>query len=319
MGFKVKKDMNGIVIKYKARLVAKGYVQQQGINFKEVFAPVTRMEMVRLILALLAKHGWEVHHIDVKFAFLNEIHKKVYVLQPEDYEKKDQERNVYRLLKALYGLKQAPHAWYSRLRRCLESLGFKKCPYEHVVFTKCKGNEYWNIGVYVDDLLMTGSSIENIQRFKDQMRREFNMSNLGKLFFYLGIEVEQRKGCIELRQTGFSRKLLERAGLLGCKSVKYPMEPKFQLNKDVTGKAVDSTMFKSLVGGLWYLVHNIPHISYAVGMVSRFMERPTVQHLSAVKQILRYFACTMEFCLSYSRNSGNHMLSGYTDSDFGGN
>lgn len=171
--------------------MAKGYVQQQVIDFEEVFAPVTRMETVRLILAFSAKYGWEVHHRDVKSAFLNgEIQEEVYVLQPEGFKKENQEGKVYKLLKALYGLKQAPCAWYSRLRRCLEKLGFEKCPYEYAVYTKREGDEFLIIGVYVDDFLITGSRSENVQKFKEQMRREFNMSDLGKLSYYLGIEVE---------------------------------------------------------------------------------------------------------------------------------
>ncbi|KAL8089889.1 hypothetical protein AgCh_039374 [Apium graveolens] len=288
--YKIKKDMDGNVIKHKARLVARGYVQQQGIDYEEVFAPVTRMETVRLILALVAKYGWEVHHMDVKSTFLN--------------------REIQ---------EEAPRAWYARLKKCLEGLGFEKCSYEHAVYTKREGHKFLIIGVYVDDLLITGSTVKNIQKFKEQMLLDFDMSDLGKLSYYLGIEVEQRRGIIELRQTGYAKRLLEKAGMLSCNPTRHPMEAKVQLSRDTTGKAVDSTMFKSLVGGLRYLAHTRPDISYVVGMVSRFMERPTVQHLNAVKQILRYISGTLEFGLTYAENSGNHMLCGYSDSDLGGN
>lgn len=104
--YKLKKDTDGKIVKHKARLVAKGYVQKYGIDFEEVFAPVTRMETVRLLLALAAKNGWEVHHMDVKSAFLNgEIEEEVYVFQPEGFEKQGEEHKVYKLLKALYGLR----------------------------------------------------------------------------------------------------------------------------------------------------------------------------------------------------------------------
>lgn len=135
--YKLKKDMNGDIIKYKARLVAKGYVQKQGVDFNEVFAPVTRLETVRLLIALAAKNGWEVHHLDVKSAFLNgDLQEEVYVLQPEGFVKDGEERKVYRLLKELYGLRQAPRAWNARLNRCLMKLGFVKCPYEHAVYCR---------------------------------------------------------------------------------------------------------------------------------------------------------------------------------------
>lgn len=165
--FKLKKNTNGEVVKHKARLVAKGYVQKQGIDFEEAFAHVTRMETVRLLLALSAKNGWEVHHLDIKCAFLNgEIQEEVYVLQPEGFEKEGQMHKVYRLLKALYGLRQAPRAWYARLKGFLEMLGFTKCPYEHAVYVKREGSESLIVGVYVDDLLVTGTKVENIVEFK---------------------------------------------------------------------------------------------------------------------------------------------------------
>lgn len=135
--YKLKKDANGRVIKHKARLVAKGFVQEHDVDYDEVYAPVTRLETVRLLLALSAKKRWEVHHLDVKTAFLNgDIKEDVYVSQPEGFEKAGEEHLVYKLKKALYGLRQAPRAWYEKLNSCLESLGFFRCPYEPTVYTK---------------------------------------------------------------------------------------------------------------------------------------------------------------------------------------
>ena len=124
-------------MKYKARLVAKGYVQRQGVNYEEVFAPVARLETVRLLLALAAQEDWKVHHMDVKSAFLNgDLTEEVYVEQPVGYEKKDEEGKVYKLKKALYGLKQAPRDWNSKLDQSLVSLRFTRCPLEHAVYMK---------------------------------------------------------------------------------------------------------------------------------------------------------------------------------------
>lgn len=285
--FKLKKNTDGKVVKHKARIVAKGYVQKYGVDYEEVFAPVTRMETVRLLLALAAKNEWEVHHLDVKSAFLNgELLEEVYVSQPRGYEKKGEEHKVYRLFKALYGLRQAPRAWYARLNKCLTDLGFTKCPFEHAVYVRRVGNEALIVGVYVDDLLVTGTTVSSIEKFKEQMGSQFEMSNLGHLNYYVGIEVDQKREYIELKQTAFAKKLLERAGMAECNPVKYPMELKMQLHKDENGEMVDSTLFKSLIGGLRYLVHTRPDISFSVGVVSRFMERPTTLHLNAAKRIL---------------------------------
>lgn len=317
--YKLKKDADGKIIKYKARLVAKGYVQERGVDFDEIFAPVTRLETVRLLLALAAKKGWEVHHLDVKTAFLNgEICEEVYVAQPEGYVKKGQEKMVYRLLKALYGLRQAPRAWYAKLSSCLENLGFKRCAYEHAVYIRQSKGENLIVGVYVDDLLITGTSVSIIEEFKEQMNHIFEMSDMGRLSYYLGIEVKQGDGYIELKQTGYARKILERNGMIDCNPTKYPMDPKEQLDKDEKGKLVDGTQYRSMVGCLRYLVHTRPDLAYAVGIVSRYMENPTVTHQNAVKRIMRYVKGTLEFGLVYSQKGGNNILSGYSDSNLAG-
>ncbi|GJZ21641.1 ribonuclease H-like domain, reverse transcriptase, RNA-dependent DNA polymerase [Tanacetum coccineum] len=135
--FKTKKDANGDIIKHKARLVAKGYIQQHGIDFEEVFAPVARMETIRLLLAIAATNKWEVHHLDVKSAFLHgDLKEEVYVTQPEGFTKEQDKGKVYRLIKALYGLRQAPRAWNIKLDNTLKSLDFKKCALEQAIYTK---------------------------------------------------------------------------------------------------------------------------------------------------------------------------------------
>lgn len=317
--YKVKRDTNGEILKHKARLVAKGYVQRYGVDFEEVFAPVTRLETVRLLLALAAKNQWEVHHLDVKSAFLNgQLYEEVYVNQPEGYVQKGAEKKVYRLFKALYGLRQAPRAWYTQLNKSLEKLGFIKCPLEHAVYTKREGEESLIVGVYVDDLIITGTNVSNIVKFKAEMSREFDMSDLGRLSYYLGIEVEQGKDYIELKQTAYAKKLLEKARMFDCNPVRFPMEPKLQLHKDERGKPVNATEYKSIVGSLRYLVHTRPDIAYSVGVVSRFMERPTAIHQAAIKRILRYIKGTINYGLTYSKGRGNYLLQGFSDSDLAG-
>ena len=148
------------------------------------------------------------------------------------------------------------------------------------------------------------------------MNSEFEMTDLGKLSYYLGIEVSQQKSYIELKQTAYAKKMLEKAGMRDCNPVKYPMETKVQIHKDEAGKQVDATQFRSVIGSLRYLVHTCPDIAYSVGVVSRYMDKPTVLHLNAVKRILRYVKGTLKYGLIYSRGVGNYILSGYADSDF---
>lgn len=186
------------------------------------------------------------------------------------------------------------------------------------MYTRQEKEDVLIIGVYVDDILVTGSCVSSIEAFKKQMSNFFEMSDLGKLAYYLGIEVEQGDGFIELKQTGYAKKLLKQAGLEDCNPTKFPMDPKEQLTKDEGGKQVDATQYRSLVGGLRYLVHTRPDIAFAVGIVSRFMERPTILHMNAIKRIIRYIRGTLEVGLVYSKKNGNNILTGYSDSDLAG-
>lgn len=202
--YKVKKDPTGAIVKHKARLVAKGYVQKHGVDFEEVFAPVARMESVRLAGALASQEGWQVYHMDVKSAFLNgELHEEVYVCQAPGYEEAGKEYKVLKLQKALYGLKQAPRVWNTKLDASLLTLGFARCPLEHGVYLRNTGDNQLLVGVYVDDLIISGSSTVEIEKFKEQMKELFKMSDLGLLSYYLGIEVSQGVNGITLCQAGY--------------------------------------------------------------------------------------------------------------------
>lgn len=199
--FKIKRNADGSIKKFKARLVAKGYVQRHGIDFEEVFAPVARIETLRVIIALAASNGWEIHHLDVKTAFLHgDISEEVYVTQPDGFKVKGSEDKVYRLHKALYGLKQAPRAWNIKLKSILKELNFSKCSKEPSLFKKETRGSLLLVAVYVDDLLVTGSNLDVIQEFKLEMATKFEMSDLGQLTYYLGIEVIQSKESIVLKQ-----------------------------------------------------------------------------------------------------------------------
>jgi hypothetical protein len=178
-------------VKHKARLVAKGYVQKQGVDFEEVFAPVARLDTVRFILALAANLGWKVHHLDVKSAFLHgELEEEVYVTQPEGYVVKGREQNVFKLSKALYGLKQAPRAWNVKLDKSLKKFGFSRCLSEQAVYIRGAGTDAIILGVYVDGLIVTGGNLAKVKLFKTKMMTEFEMTDLGLLSYYLGIEVD---------------------------------------------------------------------------------------------------------------------------------
>ncbi|GJV97484.1 ribonuclease H-like domain, reverse transcriptase, RNA-dependent DNA polymerase [Tanacetum coccineum] len=248
--YKTKRDAKGKIIKYKARLVAKGYVQEQGIDFDEVFAPVARIETVRLILALAAYHGWQVHHLDVKSAFLHgELKEEVYVTQPEGFVQQGNSGKVYKLIKALYGLRQAPRAWNVKLDQTLKLLNFKKCNLEQAVYTRRSKTSTLIVGVYVDDLIITGTPRKEIDVFNPRIRIDLN-DRLSLLAYYLGIEVTQTGGEITIKQTGYINKILKETSMTDSNDTKIPMDPGTKLVKAEDGNSVDATYYRSLIGSL---------------------------------------------------------------------
>ncbi|WVZ54330.1 LOW QUALITY PROTEIN: hypothetical protein U9M48_005142 [Paspalum notatum var. saurae] len=316
--FKLKRDEAGAIIKHKARLVARGFVQQEGIDFDDAFAPVARMESVRLLLALAAQEGWHVHHMDVKSAFLNgDLKEEVYVHQPPGFEIPGKEGKVLRLRKALYGLRQAPRAWNAKLDSTLKGMGFEQSRHEAAIYRRGNGGNALLVGVYVDDLVITGVKDAEVAAFKEEMKATFQMSDLGPLS-YLGIEVHQDDSGITLRQTAYAKRIVELAGLTDCNPALTPMEERLKLSRDSTAEEVDATQYRRLVGSLRYLVHTRPDLAFSVGYVSRFMQRPTTEHQQAVKRIIRYVAGTLDHGLYYPRCPGEAHLVGYDDGDHGG-
>jgi hypothetical protein len=174
------------------------------------------------------------------------------------------------------------------------------------------------VGVYVDDLIITGKRTAEIDLFKREMTKLFRMSDLGNLSYYLGIEVRQERDRITLCQAAYGRKLLERAGLEDCNSCTTPMEARLKLSKESTANLVDKSHYRSIIGGLRYLTHTRPDITFAVGFLSRFMERPASDHYAAVKHLLRYIAGTLDYGCAYTQGNGAPQLTGYSDSDHAG-
>lgn len=312
--YKVKKDAAGT--RHKARLVVKGYVQKYGIDFEEVFAPVARMETVRLILAISAKLNWCVHHLDVKAAFLNGILKEdVYVVQPPGYEVKGSENKVYKLIKALYGLKQAPRTWNRCLDETLKALGFYRCQREAAVYLRTHSSNKLVVGVYVDDMIVAGSDLQEVERFKEEMKSKFEMTDLGKLSYYLGIEVVQEEEGIFIKQSAYAMKVVKLAGLEDGNDAKIPMEPGLKLGKLQSENDVDQTEYRKLVGSLRYLTHTRPDLLYAVGYLSRFMQTPKLEHYKAIKHIVRYVKGTIHYGVRYARSKGEGLI-GFSDSNY---
>ncbi|GJW78600.1 ribonuclease H-like domain, reverse transcriptase, RNA-dependent DNA polymerase [Tanacetum coccineum] len=245
-----------------------------------------------------------------------ELKEEVYVTQPEGFIQQGKSGKVYKLTKALYGLRQAPRAWNMKLDQTLKSLGFKKCNLEQAVYTKKSKTSTLIVGVYVDDLIITGTPRKEIDLFKSQMKDKFEMSDLGLLAYYLGIEVTQKGGEITIKQTGYINKILKDANMMESNDTKIPMDPGTKLVKAEDGNSVDATYYRSLIGCLRYLLHTRPDLSYSVGLLSRFMQEPKDHHLKAIKQVIRYIKGTKEHGIIYKKDGGCK-ITGYSDSSYG--
>jgi hypothetical protein len=165
------------VVRNKSRLVAQGHSPKEGIDYEETFAPVARLEEIRILLAFSVAKGFKLHQIDIKSAFLNGVLKEeVYVRQPSGFECEKYPHRVYKLRKALYGLKQTPRTWNGRLRVFLFERGFKMGKVDHTLFLLRRGRDILIVQVYVDDIVFRGSSNSLVARFAEDMSREFEMS-----------------------------------------------------------------------------------------------------------------------------------------------
>jgi hypothetical protein len=238
------------------------------------------------------------------------------VEQPPGYVKKGEEKKVCRLKKALYGLKQAPRAWYSRIDSFFLKNGFKRCPYEHALYTKeGKDGQLLIVSLYVDDLIFTSSSKKMCDEF---MMDEFEMTDMGLLRYFLAIEVKQGDDEIVISQKKYAKDLLTKFKMEEALPSKIPMEPGLKLSKDDQSEDFDATVYRSLVGSLMYLTATRPDLMFSVSMLSRFMAAPKESHWEAGKRVLRYVRGTIDHGIHYKKVD-NSVLIGYSDSDWGGN
>jgi len=216
-------------------------------------------------------------------------------------------------------LKQAPSAWNAKLDRELLALGFVRSKMDNAVYRRKNRNSFLLVGVYVDDLIISGPDVKGIKVFKSEMKKKFSMSDLGLLSYYLGIEVKQDANGITLCQSSYAAKILESAGMSNCNSCETPMECRLKLRKLKEGEPVNPTEYRSIIGSLRYIINTRPDLAYAVGVVSRYMEAPGKEHWAAVKHILRYLKGTLGYGCKYDKGAElKPILVGYSDSDFAG-
>ncbi|GJW06826.1 putative ribonuclease H-like domain-containing protein [Tanacetum coccineum] len=313
-----KRDERGVVVRNKARLVAQGHRQEEGIDYDEVFAPVARMEAIRLFLAFASFMGFIVYQMDVKSAFLyGTIDEEVYVSQPPGFVDPDHPKKVYKVVKALYGLHQAPRAWYATLSTFLEKHGYKRGTIDKTLFIKKDKKDIMLVQVYVDDIIFGSTKKSWCDEFEALMKSRFQMSSMGELTFFLGLQVKQNKEGIFISQDKYVAEILKKFDLVSVKTAITPMETKMALTKDEEAVDVDVHLYRSMIGSLMYLTASRPDIMFAVCTCSRFQVTPKTSHLNAVKRIFKYLKGKPNLGLWYPRESPFD-LEAFSDSDYGG-
>jgi len=277
--YRTKLNADNSINKHKARLVVKGYAQIFGVDYSDTFTLVARLDTIRLLLAISAQKGWKVFQLDVKSAFLNEVlQEEIYVEQPDGFVIQGAKDKVYLLQKALYGLKQAPRAWYSRIDEHLLNLGFVKSLSEATLYVKLKDNDVLIVSLYVDDILVTGSNELLVEEFKQEMMNVFEMTDLGLMTYFLGIEVKQSQNEVFICQKKYAKEILKKFQMEECKATSTPMNQKEKLNKNDGADKVDEGYFRSMIGCLMYLTTTVPDILFAVSLLSHFMHGASELH-----------------------------------------
>ena len=320
--YTVKRDENGNVTKFKARYVARGYSQVPGYDFVETFSPVTRMDVIRLVICIAAILNLYLFNMDVKTAFLNApVEEVIYVEQPPGFEKygPNGEKLVCRMLKSLYGLKQSPRNWNRTIDEWLVDYGFEVSEADPCLYIKRTNNSITILVLWVDDVVIAGDCLKELNCFKREIADRFSMTDLGELSYILGIKVlrDWQAGTISLSQKLYVTDVLQKFGMEDCRPIGTPAEGCLMKSEN-TGP--DQT-YMSLVGSLLYAsMVTRPDITFAVQSLGRHMQNSTEEHMAAAKRVLRYLKGTKDVCLVYggSQSSENALeVSGFADADWG--
>ncbi|GKA07899.1 retrovirus-related pol polyprotein from transposon TNT 1-94 [Tanacetum coccineum] len=292
-------------------------VQRSKTSVAMSSAPKAENDAVRFA-AFAAHMNMVIYQMDVKTAFLNgNLREEVYVSQPDGFVDPDKPNYVYKLKKALYGLKQAPRAWYDMLSSFLISNDFSKGSVDPTLFIRREGKELLLVQIYVDDIIFAASTPELCDLFAKIMCSKFKMSMMGKISFFLGLQISQSPRGIFINQSKYALESLKKYGYESCDPVDTPMVEKSKLDEDKEGKAVDPSHYRGMIGTLLYLTASRPDLQFAICMCARYQARPTEKHLNAVKRIFRYLKGTVHRGLWYPKDS-SFALTAFADADHAG-
>ncbi|CAL1355627.1 unnamed protein product [Linum trigynum] len=316
--FAEKTNPDGSLEREKARLVARGFEQIPGHDFGDTFSPVLKPTTLRLLLSIAVSQAWPLHQVDISNAFLHgTLNEEVYMRQPVGFIDPGHPDYVCRLRKSIYGLRQAPRAWFHCLSQALRDFGFVASKSDPSLFIYKANSVILYMLVYVDDLVITSTDSRVIQELMVHLRSRFALRDLGRLSYFLGLEVHYTPAGLILNQRKYILELLERSGMAHAKSISTPCtsDQLTQSGSDLSPAFENPTLYRSIVGGLQYLSFTRPDISFAVNHVSQFQQSPSDAHWAAVKRIMRYLQGTITQGLLFQR-SADSQLHGYSDASF---
>jgi len=316
--FRIKRDDSGNISRYKARLVAKGFSQIPGVDFDETFAPVVRIETIRLLLALAAHYSLKIHVVDVIGAYLNgKLNEEIYMQQPQLYE--DGTTRVCRLHRTLYGLKQSGRIWNLQLNSSFLKLGFTRLLSDQCVYIRRQNSDITIVAVHVDDMTVLTSSDALMEQVESELNSEFSIKKLGEIRQLLGMEITRTEESIHLTQVQYITKILEKYQMGKCNPVATPIDPNVTLAKLPDGKSFPEIqhVYQHMVGSLLYAaITTRPDISNAVLILSQFNTNPGPEHLTAAKRVFRYLQGTIDLGVEYNSEPIT-ALEMYSDSNWG--
>jgi len=311
--FTMKTNLDGST-RYKARFVAKGFSQREGIDFDETFSSVLAHTSLRLILSLAAIHNWKIHQKDFTTAYLNApLSAKIYMCQPEGFVKQGEEHKVCLLEKALYGLKQAGREWQSTLFAKLCENGYVQSKKEPCIFFKLRLSKTTIIGVYVDDLLITGDDELEIELISNKLGQSFKMKHLGEANKFLGMEIFRKNDEIHLSQSKYIQEIVQRFKQTNSKLVSTPMSAIYE--PDSNEEITDKYPIREIIGSLSYIANGTrPDIAFAVNNLCRYVSKPTASLWRAAQRIVKYLNATSHDGLTFKGSSVS--IDAWADSNY---
>jgi hypothetical protein len=314
-------------MKFKARLVVLGCGQREGIDYLETFAPVAKGGTIRLLLALSQLLGLHIHQMDVDTAFLYaKLKEEIYMHPPEGMDGIP-EGKVLKLLKSLYGLKQSPMNFNNTINEFIESMGFKRCVSDHCLYVRWNGKDIMLLVLYVDDIVIAGSDLAEVEMVKADFKKRFEMKDLGELRHYLGMTIERNGSeSIKVHQADYARTVVKKyqrylkAGNRHRATVPMTRDMKLTRDEKRTAKQqayVDSFPYQELLGSLLYLAVNTrPDIAFAVNACARYSNSPTYVACRTLVRILDYVSNTLDVGIVYRGTVWD--IHGFCDSDWAG-